>query len=210
MRHQCSSALTRQDRRRRRPCFPRCARRSATHQKHCQERGAPRRVAGLRWYAAAGHLLSMIPAVADAAARGAGRPGRHMSQIFVDPYLLCAQGCLLVLVYDFLRGLRADSRQCRPELDNWCSSRTNAQPTLHPNRNGGLMFVWRRPSWREECRSLAIALERLAHVTEAMAPDVSVAAQTRAGAIAMGNLLVVPLSARPRCVANRTLREYLA
>jgi len=33
-----------------------------------------------------------------------------MSQIFVDPYLLCAQGCLSVLVYDFLRGLRADSR----------------------------------------------------------------------------------------------------
>jgi hypothetical protein len=36
--------------------------------------------------------------------------GGHMSQIFVDPYLLCAQGCLLVLVYDFLRGLRADWR----------------------------------------------------------------------------------------------------
>jgi hypothetical protein len=31
-----------------------------------------------------------------------------MSQIFVDPYLLCAQACLLVLAYDFLRGLRAD------------------------------------------------------------------------------------------------------
>ena len=57
---------------------------------------------------------------------------------------------------------------------------------------------------REECRSLAIALERLAHVTEAMAPDVSVAAQTGAGAIATGNLLVVPRSARPRCVANRS------
>jgi hypothetical protein len=33
-----------------------------------------------------------------------------MSQIFVDPYLLCAQACLLVLLYDFLRGLRADRR----------------------------------------------------------------------------------------------------
>jgi hypothetical protein len=38
--------------------------------------------------------------------------GRHwggaMSYILLDPYIICAQACLLVLVYDFLRSLRAD------------------------------------------------------------------------------------------------------